>query len=92
MLSHKIEKLPIVQSDNSMIIALIHLKDIEKDINFERPNKDDSGRLYVGAAIGAKEEDIDRAKKLVNAGCDVLVLDIANGHSDIAVKAVERLK
>ena len=61
-------------------------------MKIKRANYDPHGQFYVGAAVGAKEEDVDRAMALVKAGCDVLVLDIANGHSDIAIDGLIRLK
>lgn len=48
---------------------------------FPLANRDEEGKLYVGAAVGAKDDYIERAKALINAGVDVLVVDIANGHS-----------
>jgi len=42
--------------------------------------------------VGAREDDIERAVKLINAGCNVLVLDVANGHSDVCINGLERLK
>lgn len=55
-------------------------------------NKDQSGRLFVGAAIGANKDYIERAEQLKEAGCDVLVVDVANGHSKLALTATEELK
>jgi len=55
-------------------------------------NKDQSGRLFVGAAIGANKDYIERADALVASGCDVLVVDVANGHSKVAITATEELK
>jgi IMP dehydrogenase len=52
-------------------------------------NKDKSGRLFVGAAIGANQDYIERASQLKKAGCDVLVVDVANGHSKLALNATE---
>lgn len=46
----------------------------------------------MGAAIGANKDYIERAEALVNAGCDVLVVDVANGHSKLALNATEELK
>lgn len=46
-----------------------------------------SGRLYVGAAVGANKDYIERSQRLVEAGCDVLVVDVANGHSKLAMNA-----
>lgn len=47
------------------------------------------GRLIVGGAVGATDEEITRAKRLVNSGCDVIVLDVANGHSSLAIRTIE---
>lgn len=55
-------------------------------------NKDSSGRLFVGAAIGANKDYLQRAEALSQAGCDVFVVDVANGHSKIALDATEELK
>lgn len=90
MKNHKIEKLPVVQGN--FIKGLINLRDIEREELLHMKNKDELGSLRVGAAVGAREEDVERARQLYEAGCDVLVVDIANGHSTVAIKAVERLK
>lgn len=52
-------------------------------------NKDSSGRLFVGAAVGANKDYIERSAALVKSGCDVLVVDVANGHSKLAMNATE---
>lgn len=91
MQANKIEKIPLVNAKN-VIKGLICLKDIARLKERPKANLDANGSLYVGAAVGAKEEDIERAKKLVDSGCDVLVVDIANGHSQVCVDAVEKLK
>jgi len=75
---HKIEKLPIVD-ENNVLQGLITIKDIEKKEKFPNANKDEHGRLRVGAAIGVGQ--LDRATALVEAGADVIVLDSAHGHS-----------
>lgn len=75
---HKIEKLPIVD-ENNVLQGLVTIKDIEKKEKFPNANKDEHGRLRVGAAIGVGQ--LDRATALVEAGVDVLVLDSAHGHS-----------
>ena len=53
---------------------------------------DTQGRLLVGAAIGVKDEPIERAAALLEAGADVLVIDIAHGHSDLAINTLKKLK
>lgn len=86
---HKIEKLPIVD-ENNVLKGLITIKDIKKRIEYPNANKDDFGRLRVGAAIGVGQ--LDRAEALVNAGVDVLVLDSAHGHSKGIIDTVKELK
>lgn len=89
MNEHKIEKLPIVNDEN-ILKGLITIKDIQKTIEYPNSNKDDFGRLRVGAAIGINE--FDRAKILAEAGTDVLVLDSAHGHSKNVIKTAEYIK
>ena len=89
MNTHKIEKLPIVD-EKGVLKGLITIKDIQKRIEYPNSNKDDFGRLRVGAAIGAFQ--YERARALVDAGVDVLVLDSAHGHSKGILETIETLK
>jgi IMP dehydrogenase len=89
MHKNKIEKLPIVDSDNKLK-GLITIKDINKKIEYPNANKDEHGRLRVAAAIGVGQ--LDRATALANAGCDVLVLDSAHGHSKGILDTVKVIK
>ena len=89
MHQHKIEKLPIID-DNGKLKGLITIKDINKKIAHPNAAKDQHGRLLVGAAIGVGQ--LDRAKALVEAGCDVLVLDSAHGHSKGILDTVKQIK
>ncbi|MCB4760502.1 MAG: IMP dehydrogenase [Sulfurovum sp.] len=86
---HKIEKLPIVDKEERLI-GLITIKDIEKKEKHPNANKDEHGRLRVAAAIGVGQ--IDRAKALVEAGVDVIVLDSAHGHSQGIIDTVKLVK
>jgi len=86
---HKIEKLPIVD-DEDRLQGLVTIKDIKKRIEYPNSNKDAFGRLVVGAAIGVGQ--LDRAKALVDAGADVLVLDSAHGHSKGILDTVRTIK
>ena len=88
---HKIEKLPVVDEEG-YLRGLITSKDMVT--LSERPEacKDSKGRLIVGAAVGIREGYIDRARALVNAGVDVLVVDVAHGHSEWVLEVVRRLK
>ena len=86
---HKIEKLPLVDEDFHLK-GLITLKDIEKTRMYPKAAKDSQGRLLAGACVGAG--GFDRAKALVDAGVDVLVIDSAHGHSKGVLDTVEALK
>jgi len=89
MHKNKIEKLPIIDEDG-FLKGLITIKDIKKRIEYPNSNKDAFGRLVVGAAIGVGQ--YDRAKALVDAGVDVLVLDSAHGHSKGILDTVKKIK
>ena len=90
MLANRIEKLPVVDQHNK-IKGLICLKDILRIESRPNATLDSLGRLRCGAAIGVKDP-LDRAIQLINAGCDVLVIDIAHGDSDIVVQTIKQLK
>jgi IMP dehydrogenase len=88
---HKIEKLPIVDGDGRLT-GLITVKDIQKRADYPLATKDPQGRLRVAAAVGVGPDAIDRARALVDAGADALVLDTAHGHSQAVVEMARRLK
>jgi len=87
----RIEKLPVVDADGRLR-GLITVKDIFKRRQFPNACKDTHGRLRVGAAIGPLERDLDRAAALLGAGCDVLVIDTAHGHSAAVLAGLERAR
>ena len=89
MHQNKIEKLPLIDEDG-YLQGLVTIKDIKKRIEYPNANKDDFGRLRVAAAIGVGQ--MDRAKALVDAGVDVLVLDSAHGHSKGIIDTVKAIK
>jgi IMP dehydrogenase len=88
---HRIEKLPVVDQDG-MLKGLITVKDIFKRRKFPNACKDEHGRLRVGAAVGAGRMDLDRARALVEAGVDALVVDTAHGHSEGVLQMVARVR
>jgi IMP dehydrogenase len=88
---HRIEKLPVVRPDGTLA-GLITVKDIVKRQQFPLACKDELERLRVGAAIGASDLDHDRARLLIEAGVDVLVIDTAHGHSEGVLQAVARIR
>jgi IMP dehydrogenase len=87
----KIEKLPLVDSQDRLR-GLVTAKDILKRKEFPNATKDSKGRLRVGAAVGVKGDFLDRAKELADSDVDVLVLDIAHGHSEHAIEAIKKIK
>ncbi len=88
---HRIEKLPIVDGKGNLK-GLITIKDIEKAIQYPNSAKDKNGRLLVGAAISTGEGHMDRARALVDARVDCLVVDTAHGHNVDVIKTVEKIK
>src|ERR1044071_5102420 len=88
---HKVEKLLVVDKDYRLK-GLITVKDIQKQIKYPNACKDALGRLRCGAAVGVSGDAMDRAKGLVNAGVDVLVVDTAHGHSQGVVDMVARIR
>jgi IMP dehydrogenase len=88
---HKRERLPIVD-DRGRLAGLITVKDFVKSEQFPFASKDAHGRLMVGAAIGYFGDAWERATTLVEAGVDVLVPDVANGHARLMLDMIRRLK
>ena len=88
---HRIEKLPIVD-DTGVIKGLITSKDITNNEDFPNASKDKKGRPLVGAAVGVKGDFLERSEALLEAGVDVLVVDIAHGHSENAINTVKNIK
>ncbi len=88
---NKIEKLPVI-NENGEIHGLITGKDILKMEEFPNASKDKKGRLLVGAAVGVKGDYLERTEELLNNGADVIVVDIAHGHSDNAINTVKLIK
>jgi len=91
MISHKIEKLPIVDEKN-YLKGLITIKDIEKSIMYPDSAKDSHGRLLVGAAVGAGADVLERVAALVNAKVDIVVIDTAHGHSVGVIDKVKAIR
>lgn len=88
---HKIEKLPIVDEAGNLK-GLITIKDIEKSVQFPNSARDEKGRLLCGAAIGVTANVLERAKALIDAQVDVLVLDSAHGHSHNIMECLRKVK
>jgi IMP dehydrogenase len=86
---NRIEKLPLMEGGK--VRGLITTKDIMKLESWPNACRDERGRLRVGAAVGVKDT-IERAGALIEAGADVIVLDIAHCHSDLAIQRIKELK
>jgi IMP dehydrogenase len=91
MVERKIKKLPLVGADGQLL-GLVTAKDILKQQNLPFATRDEHGRLRVGAAIGAKGDYLERAQELIAAGVDVIVIDIAHGHSVVMEEAIEQFR
>jgi IMP dehydrogenase len=88
---HKIKKLPIIARDGTLG-GLITARDLIKQRQLPFATRDDHGRLRVGAAIGAKGDYLERAAQLLKSGADVIVIDIAHGHSSVMSRAIEAFR
>jgi len=88
---HKVEKLPIVDG-SGRLAGLITVKDFAKSVQYPNSTKDPAGRLRVAGAVGVGDESYKRARALVEAGIDALVVDSAHGHSRNVLEMVARLK
>ncbi|HQR67424.1 MAG TPA: IMP dehydrogenase [Thermoanaerobaculia bacterium] len=88
---HRIEKLLVVDR-NGNLKGLITVKDIQKQIKYPHACKDSLGRLRVAAAVGASSDLVDRARELIAAKVDLLVLDSSHGHSEGVMKGLVTLK
>jgi IMP dehydrogenase len=91
MVDRKIKKLPLVDAHGTLL-GLITAKDILKQSQLPFATRDAHGRLRVGAAIGAKGDFLERAAELIKAGVDVIVIDIAHGHSVVMARAIDAFK
>jgi IMP dehydrogenase len=88
---NKIEKLPVVDAENHLV-GLITYKDITKAKNKPMACKDEKGRLRVAAGVGVTADTLDRARALVEAGVDAIVIDTAHGHSKGVVEKLKQVK
>ncbi|MEM4401966.1 MAG: IMP dehydrogenase [Candidatus Caldarchaeum sp.] len=87
---HKVEKLPLVDSENH-VKGLVTSADIVKKLMYPHASRDLKGRLMVAAAVGVKEDAVDRAESLTAAGADVLVIDVAHGHTEMVIRTLRKI-
>jgi IMP dehydrogenase len=88
---HRIEKLPIIRGDDELV-GMITVKDIEKSRAHPNANKDEFGRLRAAAAIGVGENELERARALIDKGVDAIIVDTAHGHSKGVLEMVAAVK
>lgn len=88
---HKIEKLPVVDTKGHLV-GLVTYKDITKAKDKPNACKDSRGRLRVAAGVGVTPDSLDRARALVEAGVDAIVIDTAHGHSAGVVRVLKQIK
>ncbi|HEY7810072.1 MAG TPA: IMP dehydrogenase [Allosphingosinicella sp.] len=88
---HRIEKLLVVDEDRRCV-GLITVKDMEKAVTYPNATKDRAGRLRVAAATTVGDKGFARSEALVDAECDLIVIDTAHGHNRDVARAVERVK
>jgi IMP dehydrogenase len=91
MKKHKVEKLPIVDKEGKLKY-LVTFKDILRKLEYPEANVDSHGRLRVAAACGTGEDSKERVKRLIEAGCDVIVVDTAHGHHKRVIEMVKWIK
>jgi IMP dehydrogenase len=91
MVEKKVKKLPLVAADGTLL-GLVTAKDLLRQRRLPFATRDDQGRLRVGAAIGATGDYLERAAELVRAGVDVIVIDIAHGHSVVMERALREFR
>ena len=89
--NNRIEKLPLID-ENNHVKGLITSQDIADLEKYPDASKDKKGRPLVGAAVGVKGDFMERTEALIEAGTDVLVVDIAHGHSENAINTVKNIK
>jgi IMP dehydrogenase len=91
MVERKIKKLPLVAPDGSLL-GLVTARDLVRQRRMPFATRDEQGRLRVGAAVGATGDYLERAAELIKTGVDVLVVDIAHGHSQVMARAIGELR
>lgn len=89
---HRIEKLPVIGKDGKSLVGLFTIRDIQNAKRHPDASKDGSGRLLVGAAIGAGGDYMERAQALLQEGADVIIIDTAHGHSKGVIEAVKKVR
>lgn len=91
LLKNRVEKLPIVDKEYKLV-GLITIKDIDNQLEYPNANKDENGRLLVGAGVGVGEDTMERIAALVKAGVDIIAIDSAHGHSKGVLDKISEIR
>src|SRR5687767_6517959 len=91
MVERKVKKLPLVD-EQGVLLGLVTARDLARQRHRPFATRDDHGRLRVGAAIGATGDFLERAAELIRAGVDIIVIDIAHGHSIVMERAMSEFR
>ncbi len=91
LMKNKIEKLPLLDSKGNLV-AMITSKDIKIADSYTSASRDKQGRLVVGGSVGIGEDYLERAKAIVDAGADFIIVDVANGYLEKTAGVVRNLK
>jgi len=91
LVQHRVEKLPIID-DKGNLKGLITVKDINKSIKYPLSAKDSQGRLLVGAAVGIKDDFLERIQLLAKRKVDVIALEVFHGHAKEVISAIKAIK
>ena len=91
MQEHRVGKLPLLDK-HGQVAGLVTRKSVTKEDVYPNATRDAQGRLAVGATVGVNGDYLQRVEALIEAGVDVVVLDIAHGHSVMSIDAVKAIK
>ncbi|CAD7808520.1 Inosine-5'-monophosphate dehydrogenase [Chryseobacterium aquaeductus] len=91
LLKNRVEKLPIVDKEYKLV-GLITIKDIDNQLEYPNANKDENGRLIVGAGVGVGEDTMERIAELVKSGVDIIAIDSAHGHSKGVLDKISEIR
>jgi IMP dehydrogenase len=91
MNKNKIEKLPLIDKEGRLT-GMVTSRDVKLLEGYSKASKDKNGRLIVGGSIGIGSDYMERAKALINAEADFIVVDVANGYLDKTADVVRKIK
>ncbi|PZG14246.1 GuaB1 family IMP dehydrogenase-related protein [Nonomuraea aridisoli] len=81
---------PIVDGDGRLVGILTRTGALRATLY--QPAVDGQGRLRIGAAVGVNGDVVSKAKELLDAGIDCLVVDTAHGHQEKMISTLRAVK